>query len=47
MISELQLVLVVVLVGWVGIFLYLRKIDQRLSRLESNQEKKEWNETLH
>jgi len=47
LISELQLVLVVVLVGWVGIFLYLRKIDQRLSRLESNYDKKEWNETLH
>lgn len=32
--NSLWLVLLIALIGWLGIFLYLRRIDRKLSQLE-------------
>ena len=46
-ISELQLVMLVILAGWAGIFYYLVRIDQRLANLEKEQVEKDLDEPMH
>ena len=39
--NTLYIVLIIVLICWVGIFSYLMRIDNRLSRLEAQQKAKD------